>query len=106
MVKVELLGRPYSANDDPRSGKVCVNVRITVQAPVRESELGPACKALVVPFAFGRDHEPDFTLSVPRELSDEEATRVVNIFHKYYVLENDDLRRILAFVSVVFARSN
>jgi len=105
-MKVELIGRPYSANDDPRSGKVCINVRITVQTPVRESELGPLCKALVVPFAFGRDHEPDFTLSVPKDLSDEEATRVVNIFQKHYVLENEDLKRILAWVSVVFVRSS
>lgn len=81
-------------NDDRSTGVVSIDIRITGIPPVVESELGPLCEALIIKFAFSRDHEPQFCIRVPKGVSDGEAHLVVQIFQKYYVNKASALERI------------
>lgn len=97
-VVVEILGNPPV---NPEPGSVYITVKLSGLNAVRESELGPAFSGLRITVAWGHRHEPHFELYVPLSVSDAGASLACNMFLQHYVLKNDALKSILAWVSVV-----
>lgn len=92
-IRVQLDGSPLVED-----GRVTVWVKISgLKAPVSKDELGPLCEALVIRVPWG-DNQVTIHVSVPRALSQDEASLALNVFHDRFTRRQNRLMRIISLV--------
>lgn len=85
-IQVQLDGSPFVED-----GRVTVWVKIRgLKAPVNKDELGSPCKALVIRAPWG-DNEVLIYVSVPKGLSEDQASLALEIFHDCFTRRNSHL---------------
>lgn len=100
-IRVELIGIPFPACDDPTTGKVIVQVKMSgLVAPINTGVLGPICASFHLEFKWLRNHEPHFYFHLPKRLEGAAANLAVNIFEGEYILKHTDLRRMQVGLSL------
>lgn len=100
-IKVELIGIPFPVCEDPTTGKVIVQVKMSgLVAPINTGALGPICASFKVEFKWLQNHEPHFYFHLHKPLEGGPANLAVNIFEGQYILRNSDFQRLRLQVGV------